>query len=196
MRAIYRLTLAVTAACLSLAVGATTVAIPDPGPATTVSPDEHAIYEAVLNSWLGPKHGIQLVNRRLGPPPAASAPDYADCAKGLSFAENPADAPKEKILDGATFHPANIELVDRDTWRATDPDKSIGQGKSIDSAVSEAFSKSLITFSQVSFSSDGKDALVQFGMVCGRLCGTGFTLQMHKSNDQWASVKHCNDYMS
>ncbi len=177
-----------------LAVGAGATASQNIASSPQVSAEEQAIYAAVLSSWLGPNHGKQLVDRRLGPAPSAS--DNAECVKGLRFAEPPSDAPKEKILDAGAFHQANIELVDGATWRPVDPEDSMGKGKSVDSAVREAFSRSLIAFSQVAFSEDGKDALVSFSMACGRLCGTGFTLQMHKSNGHWERGRQCGSYMS
>jgi hypothetical protein len=194
MRATYRVIQALAVAGFLLATGAEAAASQDAGANLTVSRDERAIYEAVLDSWLGSKHGRQSVNQRLGPPPSAS--EYTECAKGVHFAEKPTDAPKEKVLDASTFRQANIELVDGETWRPTDPGQGIRQGKSVDAAVDEAVSRSLITFSQITFSADGADALVNFSMTCGRLCGTGFTLRMHRSRGQWRSARRCGGYIS
>lgn len=68
--------------------GLATAAIVQPSVAagaTSVSPKEQAVYEAVLGSWLGPKHGRQLVRVELDPAPATSDPDLKDCTKALRF---------------------------------------------------------------------------------------------------------------
>jgi hypothetical protein len=183
-------------ACLSLAIGSGAIADQASGPAVTVSQDEQAIYKAVLKSWLGPESGKQLVNERLSPPPSASAPENAECAKGLNFIEIPAESSKEETLSSATFDGSAIELVDGETWTPTDPEQGIGRGHPVDSAVKEAISRSLISFSQVAFSADRRDALVDFSMACGRLCGTGFTLHMHKSKGEWRTAGRCGGYIS
>jgi hypothetical protein len=161
-----------------------------------VSAEEGAIYDAVLTSWLGPKHDNQFVNQRLGPAPFASAPEYADCVEGAHFAPDSSNAPKDKTLDASVFHPANIELIDGEKWRATDPGELIRRGVPVDAAVKEGTARSLITFSQVRFSLDRKDALVTFSNLCGRLCGTGFTVRMHSSGGQWKIAKRCGEYES
>ena len=139
---------------------------------------------------------MQRVNLRLGPAPSAASPDYAECAKGLRFAKDSGGSPAERTLDDAHFHLANIELVDGETWQATDPEQGIGQGKSVEAAVNEGVSRSLVTLSQIAFSADGRDGLVSFSMVCGRLCGTGFTLQVHKSKTHWRIARRCGGYIS
>jgi len=183
-------------ACVPLAIGAPALADQASEPALSVSQDEQAIYRAVLKSWLGPQNGRQLVNERLSPPPSASDPENAECAKGLRFIDNPADASKEETLSSAIFDGSVIELVDGEAWTPTDPEQGIGRGQPVDSAVKEAFSRSLISFSQVAFSAVRKDALVNFSMACGRLCGTGFTLHMRKSKGAWRIVGRCGGYIS
>ncbi len=193
MQTTHRILMAVAMAGFAVATGGAVAQSPGAAPDPA---DEQAIYTEVLQSWLGGEHETQRVNKRLGPAPAASDEEFAECVKGLHFPATPSDAPQEKILDAAAFHPANVVLIDGATWRATDPEDGMGQGKSVDSSVKEAFSKSLISFSQVAFSADGNDALVSFGMTCGRLCGTGFTIQMHKARGHWKIARRCGQYMS
>ncbi|HWE44603.1 MAG TPA: hypothetical protein VG407_01130 [Caulobacteraceae bacterium] len=179
---------------LSLATGAAVTKSGNAAPNPAGAADEQAIYETVLRSWLDGSHDAQMVNQRLGAPPSAS--ENAECAKGVRFSKAAVDAPTDKTLDPATFHQRNIVLVDGDKWAADDPERSMAQGKSVDDAVKQAFSHSLISFSQVAFSEDGKDALVSFRMTCGMLCGHGFTLWMHKSNGHWNRAGECGSYVN
>lgn len=196
MRVHSRILLATATAFFSLTAGIGVAADPNLGPAASVSQDELAIYSAVLMSWLGPKHGRQLVNERLGPAPRPSAAANADCVKGLRFAQPLAEPPKEKMLSSAAFQAEGVELIDGEAWTPIDPAKSIAQGHSVASSVDEGISRSLITFSQVIFSADHRDALVRFSMLCGALCGTGSTLRMHKSNGEWTIATRCAGYIS
>ena len=175
-----------------LAAGAGATQSRDQSPSSGVTADEQASYESVLSSWLDGSHNRQMVDRRLGPAPSLS--DNAECIKGLHFSENANGA--SKTLDASTLHLRNVELVDGATWRADDPQRSMAQGKSVDAAVKEAFAHSLFSFSQIAFSTDGKDALVSFGMTCGMLCGHGSTLHMHKTDGHWKRAGDCGAWIS
>jgi hypothetical protein len=186
----------VVAVSAALGTGCGAVAGQDPGPALAVSRDEQAIYEAVLSSWLGSEHAPQMVNENLGPPPSAADPENTECVRGLRFVDNQPNQSNEKTLAGVTFSRNGIELVDGETWTPTDPEQSIQHGGPVGPALNKAISRSLISFSQVRFSADGKDAIVRFSMACGRLCGTGTTLQVHKRRGQWRIARRCGGYIS
>jgi len=196
MRAASRAISSVAAACLISAAGFGIGAGQTPGSTPSLSQDEQAIYAAVLTSWVASDTERQSVNQRLGPPPSASDPETADCVKGLRFPRTP-DAPvAEKLLSSSTFGADAVVLVDGDTWSPSDPGPAIARGEPVNSAVDKAISRSLVSFSQITFSVDRKDALVRFSMACGRLCGTGFTLQMHKSLGVWTTGRRCGNYIS
>ena len=194
MRSIYLAMPVMAAACFALTAVAEN--LPDPSSITSLNltRDEQVIYETLLQSWLGRKHAPQLVDQRLGPPPSTT--DNAECAGALRFPGPIAGTKETKTLDPAALHIPNIKLIDGAKWSAADPETAIRQGKAVDAAVSEGFSHSLIYFSQIRFTQDRKDALVKFGMACGSLCGTGFTLIMHKSNGRWRDVRRCSSYIS
>jgi hypothetical protein len=155
-----------------------------------------AVYQTVLASWLDREQGRQLVNERLSAPPSKDDPEFAECTKSLDFSVATKVDQGEKSLAGVDFKRAGIELIDGSEWKPADPEEGIAEGKTVDAAVREGFSKSLISFSQITFSRDGKDALVKFGMVCGGLCGSGSTIHLHKSATGWAVLGRCGTWVS
>lgn len=161
---------------------------------SSVSPEEMTIYEVVLDSWLGKQRGRQFVNQELSAPPLKSDPQFADCTKGLDFSV--AAPVQRKSLAGVQFKRKGIELIDGSKWKPADPEQGIASGESIDAAVKEGFSKSLISFSEIAFSRDGNDALVNFAMVCGGLCGSGSTIHLHKAAMGWAIAGRCGEWES
>jgi hypothetical protein len=178
----------------SLASSAAATGDRDAASGAGTASDERAIYNSILSAWLDGSRNAQMVDRRLGPPPSAA--ENAECTKGVRFPKTAGDAAPDKDLDLATFRQANVELVDGDNWEADDPERSMAQGKTVDAAVKQAFAHSLISFSQIAFSVDGQDALVSFGMSCGRLCGHGFTVRMHKAEGRWKRAAECGSYMN
>jgi len=164
--------------------------------ATPLSQDEIAIYETILASWSGENSGHQLVDYRLDTPPEASDPELRQCTKGLRFPQKAQQVKSQKSLVGVEFKGETIALTDGSKWEPNDPELAIAKGKSVAKAVSEGFSHSLISFSEVTFSVDGRDALVEFSMVCGMLCGSGSTIHMHKAGLQWHEVNRCRSRVS
>lgn len=164
--------------------------------AVSITQDETAIYETVLASWLGESQDHQLVDSRLSARPSVADPDLRECAKGLDFLTGSQTEQDQKSLAGVQFKRKGIELIDGSGWSPMDPSARIRKGDSIDAAVNDGLSHSLISFSQVTFSRDGKDALVQFNMSCGSLCGTGSTMHLQKSQGQWAILKRCRSMVS
>lgn len=173
-----------------IAAGAT----PPSPPAVSVSPEEMAVYEAVLESWLGDEPGRQLADTRLSPPPAKSDPEIAACAKGLELSDPEAGA--RRSLAGARFARRGVELVDGAGWKPVDPGESIARGKSVDEAVEEGFANALMSFSGITFSRDRKEAIVSFSTSCGRLCGSGSTLRMKQIGGRWTVSKRCGGWVS
>ena len=158
--------------------------------------DEAAVYDAVLASWFGKDTSHQLVDEHLSEAPSSKDPEFKECAKGLDFATSSPGSAKEQTLEGVQLKTKGIELVDGSHWKPVDPGQSIANGKSVESAVSEGFSHSLMSFSQIAFSRDGKDALVKFGMTCGSLCGSGSTMRLNKKATGWVIVARCSDWIS
>lgn len=158
--------------------------------------DEIAVYDAVLASWLGKEHRHQLVDQQLSAPPSSGDAEFKECTKGLDFPGASPAIQESKSLVSVQFKTNGIELVDGSNWRPADPGQGIAKGKSVESAVDDGFSHSLISFSQIAFSRSGRDALVKFGMACGSLCGSGSTIHLSKRAAKWAIVGRCGGWIS
>ncbi|HEX5182018.1 MAG TPA: hypothetical protein VFW19_02580 [Allosphingosinicella sp.] len=169
---------------------------PPPIAAPSISQDEAAIYEAVLDSWLGSEGGRHLVNEKLSAPPSIDDEEIRDCIKGLHFSAPAPGAPVQRSLAGIRFRRHGIVLVDGSQWKPADPGEAIAGGKSVDAAVRQGFANALTSFSQIAFGSDGKDALVRFSTVCGSLCGSGETIHLRRSAQGWAIVGRCGNWIS
>lgn len=163
---------------------------------SSVSQEEAAVYEAMLASWLGKEQGRQLVNERLTAPPSQDDAQVKECTKGLDFPPVAPAGVTRKSLAGVRFKRGGIELIDGSQWKPADPEDAMANGKSVNAAVDEGFSKSLISFSQIAFSRNGEEALVEFSMVCGSLCGSGITAYLHKSATGWNVVNRCGNWIS
>jgi hypothetical protein len=183
---------------VSVATAACASPVSNHSPVTdsSISPNGMAVYDAVLASWLGREQSRQFGNEQLSAPPSKNDPEIIECTKGLNFSVAPQAVQVKKSLAGVRFKRNGIELIDGSQWKPADPGQGVANGKSVEAAVSEGFSKSLISFSQVAFSRDGEDALVKFGMVCGSLCGSGSTIHLHKSATGWAVLTRCGGWIS
>ncbi|MBW4329661.1 hypothetical protein KY084_02075 [Stakelama sp. CBK3Z-3] len=157
--------------------------------------DQAAVYNAVLASWQGKEQGHQLVDEHLSEAPSKADAEFEECAKGLDFPAG-SDARKNKSLIGIPLQAKGIEIIDGSKWAPADLGAAIANGEAVETAVKEGFSHSLISLSQITFSNDGRDALVKFGMACGSLCGSGSTIHLHKRSTGWSIVDRCGAWMS
>jgi hypothetical protein len=182
-------------ACMALGAGRAMAGAGTLGAVVAVSQDERSIFETVIDSWLGPGKVKQLVDRRLSAAPSPS--ENADCAKGLRF--GPEDGGSAATsLDGVRFDRPGLTLVDGESWSPDDQalTDSVHRGQFNPSDLDRAFAHSLFTLSRVRFTSDHQDALVSFSHVCGRLCGSGSTLRLHKAGGRWRIAERCGGWIS
>jgi hypothetical protein len=167
-----------------------------PAVAGTISQDEITVYKTVLASWFDGKPERQLVDYHLDARPSARDPELLKCTKGLRFAGDTRPDQDQKSLVGGDFKGSAIDLIDGSKWNPNDPGRAIAKGKSIGTALGDGIAHSLISFSQIAFSYDDRDALVKISVVCGSLCGIGSTIHLHKSGTQWKFVNHCGGWVS
>jgi len=161
-----------------------------------IDTSEQMIYATVLNSWLGKSRQFQWVNRNLEPAPSPQDAENAECVGKANFPVTSAHPKPHKTIGDAAAISPKIKLIDGSAWKPSDPGLSMAQGKSVNASVNEGFSHSLISLSEVAFSSDRRDALVSFSMTCGSLCGTGFVLRLYRTGNAWAVKKRCGGYVS
>lgn len=63
-------------------------------------------------------------------------------------------------------------------------------------SVQTAFSTGLFTFSEIVFNKKHTRAALQYGFVCGGLCGNGSTVVLKKVRGKWKVGKVCSFWMS
>lgn len=162
----------------------------------SISSDELAIYEAVIETWSGNSRRPQRVNRELSAAPSDTDPEFKECSKGLDLAGDPAGTQGRKSLEGVRFKRTGIELIDGADLKPSRPSSATTSGKPVVPPVREDKPRSLISFSTITFSRDRNDALVKFAEACGGLCGSGFTARLHKSASGWTIVRRCGEWIA
>lgn len=167
-------------AALSVSFGVSRVLAVTPATSKVDPGEVHvAIYEAVLQSWLGTDYSPALIAEQLSSAPKATDRDLSDCLKGLNFPPPASGSPVLSSLRGMRFARKGVRLIDR-----------------ADSDLDRAMAHSLISFSRIQFDRSGDWALLSFSSVCGALCGSGSTLLMHKSHNTWKVFRRCDQWIS
>jgi hypothetical protein len=106
-----------------------------------------------------------------------------------------------RILTSDVLDAKNIRLVDADKQtkavETNDPRSSIRQGKSVETAVTRAFSTGLFSVSEIAFDKEHLRALVSYSFVCGSLCGSGGVWVFEKVGGAWKkSGRVCGGWVS
>jgi len=169
-----------------------------------LSNDEIAIYRAVLQHYVSGDSGSLHVSATTYPLDPTSPMNHlsgGECLNGIRL-ESLAEVSHSfhdltpNILPGKA-----MKLVDPNRQgkivRGNDPSKTIRGGKSVDSAVKEAFSTALFSMSEIAFDKEHRHAVVSYSFWCGSLCGNGSTLVLEKVGDQWKTTKrNCGGWIS
>jgi hypothetical protein len=78
-----------------------------------------------------------------------------------------------------------------------DPDKTMREGKSVDSAVKAAFGTGLFSLSEIAFDKARTHAVVSYTFWCGSLCGNGATWVFEKVGNEWKQTdRNCGGRIS
>jgi hypothetical protein len=78
-----------------------------------------------------------------------------------------------------------------------DPGNSIRNGKSVETAVAEAFATGLFSLSEIDFDREHRHAIVSYTFECGMLCGSGRTLVFEKVGKEWRRTDlECGGWVS
>jgi hypothetical protein len=169
-----------------------------------LSADDIAIYRAVLRQFVSHEPGLLNVSATTYPLDSISPMNRLldeECLKGIKL---------EKLDEvGRSFHDLtadvlpgeNMRLVDPSKQttivRGNDPDKTMRKGKSVDSAVKEAFATGLFSISEIAFGEGHHCAVVSYRFWCGSLCGNGAALVFEKVGGEWKRTdRNCGGWVS
>jgi hypothetical protein len=166
--------------------------------------DEIAIYRTLLSEYASDDSGAMNVSSETEPldlGSSASGLEREECLKGiqlnnLAIVSHTYHALTSDILPGK-----NMKLVDpfkqAKIVQKNDPSKTIRSGKSVDSAVREAFSTGLFTLSEIAFDKEHHFAAVTHSFWCGALCGHGATVIFEKVEGNWRkTARSCGGWVS
>jgi hypothetical protein len=163
------------------------------------SADEVAIYRGILERWNSNSRGLLNVSNRTSPIDR----DISDCGclKGIEPQTIVSAAHSFRILTKDVLAAKNIKLVDADQQavivHSNDPNNSMREGKSVETAVNIAFPTGLFSMSEIAFDEEQRSALVSYSFVCGSLCGSGGVWLFEKVDGVWKkSERVCGGWIS
>jgi hypothetical protein len=164
--------------------------------------EQLSVYRVVLGRWMAEE--MPALNLAVQTVPLEQTGPFGDegCEKGLDLEPaTPAVVHRFRQQDLAQLGPGRTyTLVDKDQQeqevRSNDPEKTIGNGRTIEDAVRNAFSHGLATLSEIRFDKGHKHAIVSYGFFCGSLCGNGGTIVLEKIDGSWQPKSNCHDWIS
>ncbi len=164
--------------------------------------DEVAIYRAVLRDYASnPSEQLNVSVRTfpLGPSHRGLSDD--ECLKGIQLENLSIASSSFHNLPPEVLVRKGMRLVDQNqqakTVHANDPSKTIGEGKSVDKAVRDAFATGLFSMSEIAFDKEHRHAVVSYSFRCGSLCGHGAMLIFEKIGNEWKKTdRHCGSWIS
>ncbi len=161
--------------------------------------DEVAIYRGIVERWDSNSRGLLNVSNRTSPIDR----DISDCGclKGIEPQTIVSTVHSFRILTGDVLAGKNIRLVDVNKQavivHSNDPNNSIREGKSVETAVNVAFSTGLFSVSEIAFDKEHRRALISYSFVCGSLCGSGGVWLFEKVDGVWRkSERDCGGWIS
>ena len=163
--------------------------------------DQLAIYRVILHGWMD--NGKSPVHLALQTVPIENETSDKDarCDKHLVMEKiAPGRVHQFRAENLASLGSDKIKLVDPEKQEheveENDPGKKIGDGQSIDDAVSNGFTHGLVSLGEIHFDRSHTHAIVWFGFHCGSLCGNGGTVVMRKGKNGWIIASRCSIWMS
>ena len=164
--------------------------------------EQLAVYRVVLGNWMAQE--MPALNLAVETVPMGDTGPSGDdsCSKGLDLEPaSPNVVHRFRQQDLAQLVPGRtFTLVDRDQQsrevRDNDPEKTVGEGRSIEDAVRNGFSHGLATLSEIRFDKQHKHAIVSYGFYCGSLCGNGGAVVLEKVDGAWQRKSRCGEWIS
>jgi hypothetical protein len=172
--------------------------------ATPLSADEIAIYKALLRQYASDESGSLNVSAKtyaLDPESQRNGLKNSECLKGIQLDNLSGVSHTYHELTPDVLPGKNMKLVDAQKQakivHGNDPDKTMREGKAVDSAVKEAFATALFSMSEIAFDRDQRHAVVSYRFWCGALCGNGATLVFEKAGNEWKKTeRNCGGWTS
>ena len=169
---------------------------------TPLTAEQLAVYRVVLGSWMAQE--MPALNLAIQTVPLGDTGSAADesCSKGLDLEPaSPTVVHRFRQKDLAQLGPSRtLTLVDPDQQkqdvRNNDPEKTVGDGRTIEDAVRNGFAHGLATLSEIRFDKGHKHAIVSYGFYCGSLCGNGGALVLEKIDGVWQRKSRCGEWIS
>lgn len=168
---------------------------------TPLTDEQVQVYHDFLKSWMLDE--VETVNLAIETVPLErdGYNGIGDCLKDFDAEAMPKNMVHRFIaVDGWKIGRAKLRLVVADVQRGevekNDPGKTIGQGKSIETAVQNGFNHGLVTFSEIQFDKKHEHAILTYSFFCGQLCGNGGTVVLTKKDGVWKRSGRCHDWIS
>lgn len=169
-----------------------------------LSPDEIAIYRAILQQWnANGRTSLNLSNRTFPLDATSSASRISDCEclKGIDVQSLVSASHSFHAMTRDVFPERNIRLVDANqqvtTIQNNDPNNWIGRGKPVENAVNDALATGLFSMSEIAFDREHRRAVVSHSFVCGTLCGSGGAWLFEKVDGVWRKTDRvCGGWIS
>ena len=125
----------------------------------------------------------------------------SDCLKGIKLENLIPASHSYHALPPDVLVGKGMTLVDpsRQTKvvRSNDPSNTIRKGKSVESAVQDAFANGLFSMSEIAFDKEHHFAVVSYRFCCGSLCGNGSTQVFEKIKGEWKNAnRNCGSWVS
>ena len=94
-----------------------------------------------------------------------------------------------------------MKLVDADKQaklvHSNDPSRTISKGRSVESAVTQAFESALFSMSEIAFDKEHRYAALSYHFWCGGLCGNGASVVLEKVDGEWKTTdRACASWIS
>ncbi len=164
--------------------------------------EQLAVYRVVLGNWMAQE--MPALNLAIQTVPLGETGPAGDeeCVKGLDLEPaTPTIVHRFRQQDLAQLGPSRtLTLVDPDRQkqevRNNDPEKTVGNGRTIEDAVRNGFAHGLATLSEIRFDKGHKHAIVSYGFFCGSLCGNGGALVLEKIDGVWQRKSRCDEWIS
>jgi hypothetical protein len=171
---------------------------------TPLSADEVTIYKAVLQQYSSKEAGnlhVSSTTYPFNPDSPTSGLAAPDCLKGIQLESLATVSHSFHDLTPDVLTGNGMALVDPKKQakivHSNDPSDTIRKGKSVENAVTDAFTMALFSMSEIAFDKEHHFAVVTYTFWCGSLCANGSTIVFEKIDGVWKNAnRNCGGWVS